>query len=128
MAAARSTEAIRSPSSMPCGASDRALDASSSAEAALRVVRELSPDVAALLIEVRDGHGRPTLYWPSGDAVTYSRKHSVGTGEGYCFAQVAGEECLVRGTPEGESAIFADEAEAFGWVCEACAVIVPPGL
>jgi hypothetical protein len=106
----------------------RTLEASSSAAAALRAVEEVSPDIAVLLVEVRDEQGRPTLYWPSGDPVTYSRKHSVGTGEGYCFAQVAGVDCLVRGAPERETAVFADDAEAFGWVCDACAVVVAPGL
>ena len=106
----------------------RTFEADSPADAASRAMQELSSQTTVLLVQVRDERGRPTIHWPSGEPVSYVRIPLPDTVEGYCFAQVAGDDCPGRGAPEGETAVFAEQAGAFGWVCDACAAIVAPDL
>jgi hypothetical protein len=98
-------------------------------EAAARAVAELTPRTAPLLVYVRDEAGGVTIFWPSGEPLTYSRRDASGIGEGYCFVQVARGECVGRGAPQDQTAIFVD-GSVFdsGWVCDPCAAVVAPGL
>jgi len=51
-------------------------------EAAARAVAELTPRTAPLLVYVRDEAGGVTIFWPSGEPLTYSRRDASGIGEG----------------------------------------------
>ncbi len=108
---------------------EKTSDVASPQEAARQALDQASNSTSVMLVYVRGEGDDVTVFWPSGDPLTYSRQAAAGTSEGWCFVQ-ATSECEGRGAPAGETAVFVADAPAMesGWVCDSCAGVVAPGL
>jgi hypothetical protein len=105
----------------------RVIEAGSGSEAARKAVRDLSPKTAPVLVYVRDSDSALTVCWPTGAPVEYERRDVDEKSDSECFLMVEPRECVLRGAPEGESAVFAVGAYP-GWICDPCAALVAPGI
>jgi hypothetical protein len=105
------------------------INAATPQEAGREALAGLDPLTSPMLVYVWDQQGGATVYWPSGEPLTYARRPFERFEEGYCYLQVARGECVGLGSPEGETAVFVEGAPLnSGWVCDACASLVAPGL